>query len=135
MNLSFGNIDIEAFKNLNIESNNKDEVKDIYLEEFEPDFKSLKEAKMDGKEEKTMEKEDAQKSFDGFDDLNAFDGEEEEVLTPKRAKEYQSIGYVQMDDDGVITINDNMKFKVEFDRCGENDGLEVQFNTHPIGLE
>lgn len=130
MNLSFGDIDIDAFKNLNIKSNDNDnDQKDIYLEEFEPDFQSFQQngkenknkddvenkneskSKSDTKDKMDNDKEDITNntSFDDFDDLNGtgFDDNDN-----KQTDEYESIGYVQMDDNGIITINDQIQIQI-----------------------
>ena len=140
-NLNFGDIDIDAFKNLNIEANkdNDNEQKDIYLEEFEPDFQSFDQNgnnnnncdDVENKSEQTKNKdndikngklktedknEDVIKSFDDFDDLDGFDD------TDNNNDEYKSIGYVQMDDNGIITINNDIN----------NQILDVKYNTNPL---
>ena len=127
INLNFGDIDIEAFKNLNIESNNKDETdgKDIYLEEFQPDFNEMDvENKTNEKDEKEKKnkiiKDDTTKSFDDFDELNGFDDDlETNDNNNNNQNEYESIGYYQMDDNGVITIN-NHGVKLQVDLTDNN---------------
>eukprot|EP01084_Bolivina_argentea_P118309 209943_1 len=97
-NLNFGDIDIEAFKNLNIvnyDNENDKKNNDIYLEEFQPDFKVFQSDKMDkndvkkemdndgivdeNKNENVKKNKKNNDSFEGFDDLNSFDNGKNEL--------------------------------------------------------
>ena len=116
INLNFNAIDVEAFKNLNIESNGTANGKDIYLEEFQPDFPAIEPT--ENGTAITMETDDGFDEFDAFDGLNGFGDdiqdnepqENQENVNPediaKKTKEFESIGYIQMDDDGVVTMED-----------------------------
>ncbi len=52
-------------------------------------------------------------SFDAFDELHSFDGIEKDIQKSLSPKQFESIEYVQMDDNGVIKVNGStVKLKI-----------------------
>jgi len=132
-NLDFNAIDVEAFKNLNIQSHGDGKGDEEDLDEFQPDFPESEPVEEQQENDKGKGDGDGDGDgdgvddvvFDGFDELDGFDQdgddkadgqdgtenakEDEENVNPetetgKLGEEYESIGYIQMDDDGVVTM-------------------------------
>mmetsp|Transcript_48939 Transcript_48939/g.81264 ORF Transcript_48939/g.81264 Transcript_48939/m.81264 type:complete len:420 (+) Transcript_48939:36-1295(+) len=139
LNLNFDKLNIDAFKSLQIidtkdDANDEQKKSDIYLDEFQPDFASLPPSALSADikavvdEAKVNDDGTYNQSFAAFDELHDFD--DNDAVPNAQQQTPQMMGYFQMDDDGVITLNDGTKFRVEVEANDGDEILDVKYNTH-----